>query len=388
MCPVIPGVSCRHWSQSGIKYLSIGPNHVHRIGSTLEQWGDRPFYWVSPSGDERLLCWMAGKAYSWFHGSRVSTLSQESQGDPFFEYLDELVEKDYPYDMVQIRYSIGGDNGPPDQALSEFVKSWNEKYVWPRMAISTTSHLMHAFEERYGPQLPEVRGDFTPYWEDGAGSSARETAMTRTASERLVQAEALWAMLAPDKYPDDEFYAAWRDALLYDEHTWGAHCSISQPDSPFTLSQWEIKQAFARNADRRSHDLLEQAFTRSAPPAAEGAEQKADAVDVWNTTSWVRSDLVTLVTETPLSGYVVKDLDGNVVPSMVTRRGQLAFVALNVPPFGARRYLLEPGQPVRQGTAKVEGNVISNQVDSGGSRSGHRRHFQFALRGDSDRPGR
>ena len=60
--------------QSGIKYLSIGPNHVHRIGGTLEQWGDRPFYWVSPSGQERLLCWMAGKAYSWFHAESCGHL--------------------------------------------------------------------------------------------------------------------------------------------------------------------------------------------------------------------------------------------------------------------------------------------------------------------------
>ena len=29
----------------------------------------------------------------------------------------------YPYDMVQIRYSIGGDNGPPDPDLPEFVKA-------------------------------------------------------------------------------------------------------------------------------------------------------------------------------------------------------------------------------------------------------------------------
>ncbi|MHB8863895.1 MAG: glycoside hydrolase family 38 N-terminal domain-containing protein, partial [Pirellulaceae bacterium] len=203
--------------QSGIKYLSIGPNHVHRIGGTLEQWGDRPFYWVSPSGEERLLCWMAGKAYSWFHSSRVGTLARDSKPDPFFAYLEELQQADYPYDMVQIRYSVGGDNGPPDQELSEFVKVWNERYVWPQMVISTTSQLMHAFEARYGDQLPEVRGDFTPYWEDGAASSARETALTRMASERLVQAEALWAMFAPDQYPADEFSAAWRQAILYNE---------------------------------------------------------------------------------------------------------------------------------------------------------------------------
>ncbi len=348
--------------QSGIKYLSIGPNHVHRIGSTLEQWGDRPFYWVSPSGDERLLCWMAGKAYSWFHGSRVGTLTVDSPAEPFFEYLDELTEKKYPYDMVQIRYSIGGDNGPPDQQLSEFVKAWNEKYEWPRMVISTTSSLMHAFEDRYGEQLPEARGDFTPYWEDGAASSAQETAMTRGASERLVQAEALWAMRAPKEYPVEEFYAAWRNALLYDEHTWGAHCSITQPDSPLTVDQWKIKQAFALDARRQSKQLLAQALPKNSASNTSADENKIDTLDVWNTNSWSRTDLVRLDTSRELAGYIVKDLSGNVVASTRTPRGQLAFLAKDVPPFAAKRYLLVPGQPDTAGGARAERTVLSTKT--------------------------
>ena len=237
--------------QSGIKYLSIGPNHVHRIGGTLEQWADRPFYWVSPSGQEKLLCWMAGKAYSWFHQSRVGTLTRNSPPEPFFEYLTELQQADYPYDMVQIRYSIGidgvgGDNGPPDQELSEFVKGLERT-----VRLATDGHLDHQPAHadlrtaRTATQVPEMRGDFTPYWEDGAASSARETGLTRMAAERLVQAEALWSILAPEKFPAAEFDAAWREVLLYNEHTWGAHCSITEPDSPFTQSQWKIKQQFA-----------------------------------------------------------------------------------------------------------------------------------------------
>ena len=341
--------------QSGIKYLSIGPNHVHRIGGTLEQWGDRPFYWVSPSGQERLLCWMAGKAYSWFHAGREGTLSRDSKPDPFFAYLHELQQANYPYDMVQIRYSVVGDNGPPDQELSEFVKAWNERYVWPQMVISTTSQLMQEFEQRYGDRLPEVRGDFTPYWEDGAASSARETALTRMASERLVQAEALWAILAPEQYPAHDFSAAWRDAILYNEHTWGAHCSITEPDNPFTLSQWKIKQQFALQAEERSQALLQRALDRGLP-----ADAAVTAVDVFNTTSWPRTDLVVFETKSPLVGHVVKDLDGNLVPSEVTRRGDLAFVAEQVPPLGARRFLLEPGSTPYQGKAKAEGNVLSH----------------------------
>ena len=67
-----------------------------------------------------------------------------------------------------------------------------------------------------------VRGDFTPYWENGACSSARETALNRTAAERLVQAEALEAMFGPRHIASDAFTKAWRNAILYDEHTWGA----------------------------------------------------------------------------------------------------------------------------------------------------------------------
>ena len=48
---------------------------------------------------------------------------------------------------------------------------------------------MAEFEQEYGAQIPEYRGDFTPYWEDGACSTARETAIAREASERLTQAQ-------------------------------------------------------------------------------------------------------------------------------------------------------------------------------------------------------
>ena len=347
-------------AHSGVKYFSIGPNHIHRIGYTLSEWGDRPFYWVSPSGQHRVLCWMAGKAYSWFHGGLLGDI----QGvDPraFFEYLNELSESGYPYDMVQLRYSIGGDNGPPDPNLPEFVKAWNAKYVHPKMMIATTSQMFHEFERRYGDRVPEVRGDFTPYWEDGAGSSAAETALARNASERLVQAEALWSMLNPKEYPADDFYAAWRSVLLYNEHTWGAHCSISQPESQFTLDQWKIKQAFALEAHIRSQKL-----TDAVLDASKTAGEEVTAFDVYNTSSWPRTDLVIVTADLPPAGVVVKDSEGRPVPSQPISsrhvKGTLAFLAKHVPPLGAKRFFLEPGDSRPTGSAKLDGNVVKNQA--------------------------
>ena len=37
-------------AQAGVKYFSIGPNNMARIGKTLTTWADKPFYWLGPDG--------------------------------------------------------------------------------------------------------------------------------------------------------------------------------------------------------------------------------------------------------------------------------------------------------------------------------------------------
>ena len=206
--------------------------------------------------------------------------------------------------------------------------------------IATTSEMFREFERRYGDKVPEARGDFTPYWEDGAGSSARETAMARNASDRLVYAETLFAMLNPRRYQAEDFYYAWRSVLLYNEHTWGANCSISKPDSDFTKAQWNIKAAFARDAMAWWPRLLAGALAgRGSPPG------KVSAIDVLNAASWPRTDLVALPPQYALVGGVVKDAAGQVMPSQRIAGKGLAFLASDVPPLGAKRFFFEPGQP-------------------------------------------
>ena len=85
----------------------------------------------------------------------------------------------------------------PTRRLPDVVKNWNATHAYPKLVIATTSELFREFEKRYGDKIPVVRGDFTPYWEDGAGSSARETALNRASAERLVQAETLCGHARP-----------------------------------------------------------------------------------------------------------------------------------------------------------------------------------------------
>ncbi len=48
-------------------------------------------------------------------------------------------------------------------------------------------------------KLPTFKGDFTPYWEDGAASTAAEFSINRYNGERLNQLEILWSITDPQE---------------------------------------------------------------------------------------------------------------------------------------------------------------------------------------------
>ncbi len=326
------------FAQSGVKYFSVGPNGGDRAGRINQAWANKAFWWTGPSGRDKLLVWVTGTSYG--------TIFQSPQS--LLDHLSNLDASGYPYDMVQVRHTWC-DNTGPDLTLADRVKQWNQTYAYPKVLIATTAEMFRAFEKRYGPKLPELSGDITPYWEDGAASSARETALNRAAAERLTQAETLFAMLNPKAYPAGVFYQAWRNILLYDEHTWGAGNSISEPDAPNVKSQWAIKQAFALEADRQSRELFASAL---AGRRADGRVIRA--VDVLNTTSWPRTDLVELPKELDLAGDVVTDSEGKPVASQRLSTGNLVFVAREVPGFGCRRYAFAPDKLHAEGSARAE----------------------------------
>ncbi|MDR1383471.1 MAG: hypothetical protein LBJ67_06450, partial [Planctomycetaceae bacterium] len=85
------------------------------------------------------------------------------------------------------------------------------------------------------------------YWEDGAASTSAATMTNRDAKRNLIETETAWAIKQPQEYFNRvaDFDAAWTDIIMYDEHTWGAHNSISAPDSDFVKRQDDYKQAFA-----------------------------------------------------------------------------------------------------------------------------------------------
>ena len=56
--------------------------------------------------------------------------------------------------------------------------------------------------------------------------------------------------------------------MFYDEHTWGAHNSISQPGRQFVERQWEIKESYATRANLDARNLLARGCNRLAQQIA------------------------------------------------------------------------------------------------------------------------
>jgi hypothetical protein len=333
-------------AQAGIRYFSVAPNYFDRIGDILVKWENRPFWWVSPSGQEKVLVWIPLKGYALSH--MISKLTPGWVTD----YMGQLNQMNYPYDISHIRWSGHGDNAVPDPAICEFVKEWNTKYTWPKFIISSTSEAFGAFEKKYGNQLPSVAGDWTPYWEDGAGSSALETGMNRNTADKLSQAEVLWAMQDPENYPSVKFEAAWEKVLLYSEHTWGAWCSITDPENKMTVEQWAIKKGYADEAARMTGEL-----TKAILPAATGS-----SFEVVNTNSWIRSEMIFLSKEQSMAGDKVVDEAGKALKTQRLANGDLAVLGAVIQPFSSSRFTVMAGKTTPEGSVVISGNKISNNL--------------------------
>jgi len=344
-------------SKSGVKYLSLGTNQGHRIGYTIREWGDKPFYWVSPSGKEKVLTWIHGQGYSLFHtGLGYENLNRDLAETKILEYIQQLHAEGYAYDIVPLRYNIGSDNGPPDRQLTRFVMDWNEKYITPKLVISTVSEAFAEFEAKYGSTLPEVSGDFTAFWEDGAISSARETATTQRSAERLVQAEALYSMIKPREYPVDEFRKCWTEVLLFNEHTWGSWNSISEPEAEFTRHQWEVKKNFSKRADSLSKGLLDKAFSEKIQ-----GDGIPGGIKVYNTCSWQRSGPIYMENFNIPDGYILLDENGKKYAWQKLSSGEIVFITEDIPPMGSKVYTLKHGK-VKPGTdLHASKNSIENE---------------------------
>jgi len=234
--------------------------------------------------------------------------------------------------------------------MSDIIREWNDIYESPKFRIGTSDEVFSELEKKYGTQIPSFKGDFTPYWEEGAASTAAELAVNRRNSDKLGQLEILWSVVQPLAFPFRTFYEAWRNVVLFSEHTWGASASYSDYQSEHTKKLWNEKRSYAMIADSLTRSLF-----------CPGLGLQNNFVHVFNSCAWPRTDVVKISGRDDLDSIVLEDENGVKVDLQRIADGEWIFIARDVPALSSKVYRLkkEERNP-EKGERRTENGTVSD----------------------------
>ena len=351
----------------GVKGFSNGANQTRAPilhYSDLNE--DSPYYWEGLNG-ERVFMWYA-RSYvqlkrlvgpGW--GRDVSSVEYLRSSVP--QFLVRYRRDNYTPDAVMI-YGAYVDNAAiPETGEADTITKWNNEFEYPKLVVATDAEYFNYVEKHFANKLPVYRGDCGAYWEDGAGSTAKATTLNRQTQQILPAAEtaaALASIFEPrNRYPAQDFWSAWRSVMFYDEHTWGAHNSISQPGRQFVESQWEIKESYATRANLDARNLLARANNRLAQVIA----VDGSSIIAFNWQNRARTGPVEI--ELGSGEQLVDFTDDQPVPMDVyfERDGwrKVRFVAADVPAMGYKAYAIRGlNASAHKPNEKLSGDTLEN----------------------------
>jgi alpha-mannosidase len=356
------------FSDVGIKAFSNGANQTRAPilhYSDLNE--DSPYYWEGMNG-ETILMWYS-RSYV-----QLKRLTGPGWGGPTssFDYLQRSVPQflvrymrdNYVPDAVMI-YGAYVDNAAiPRTAEAPVIEKWNHEFEYPKLVVATDADYFNYIDQNFADRLPVYRGDCGAYWEDGVGSTIHATILNRQTQQVLPAAETAASLASifdtRNRYPAEDFRAAWKNVMFYNEHTWGAHNSIAQPGRQFVERQWEIKESYATRANLDARTLLARGNNRLAQQiAVDGSSilafnwQNRARTAPLEVEIGVHEQLVDLASNKPMPMDVYAEQDG---------WRKVRFVASDVPPLGYKAYAIRGIEPAaHKQNEQLETDTIENQ---------------------------
>jgi hypothetical protein len=298
-----------------------------------------PFYWQGPDG-QKVLFWYAlhyHQLWTIFGLPPLMTAGEETL--PLF--LQTFGRPTYKASST-ILYGSQVENTDLYPGQAEIAEEWNKQYAFPHLVYSGFYQALNAVAEEFKGNIPTIRGDGGPYWEDGIASDAYYAAMERETEARGLSAEKLATIsslvnprIAVDKTSFDEM---WRNMVLMDEHTWTSAESFSDSESDEATVQLAVKDSRAV----RAHQLNDMLLRQSMAELADSIQTPANSLVVYNTLNWKRSGEISLDIR---NGFeIVDSITGEPIPSEVTHRGENTsrtnFWAEDIPALGYKTYRL------------------------------------------------
>lgn len=232
-----------------------------------------PFYWETPGG-QRLLVWsgehyMMGNdlglnpdgmlSYTVQDEHRIWGIAEDhwaAAETRIARYLEQLHKEDYPYDFVLLNVmGLLRDNAAPNGRVMSFIQEWNAKHGDQVEIEMTTLNRYFDLLRQQDVEIPVYKGDWPDWWSDGVASTAMHTQIFRGAQRTLSLVERLDRERG--RADSEDIREARQQLLMYAEHTWGYHSSISEPWHPMVQELAVRKEAYAAGASRLASRCLD-----------------------------------------------------------------------------------------------------------------------------------
>lgn len=221
---------------SGIDFYLTGIN-VHFGGIPLP----RPAAFRWEQSDGRKLTSYLGEHYSLFSQFLFThEHSTQRMHEGAVDYANWLESQGYGRDFAFLTATNPPlyDNNSPDAELPDLIRKYNDERHEFRIRLVTAQDLRSRILAEGIDNLPSHRGDWTDYWNFGCASTPRETRVSRLGKQILEKSDVV-DCFTMDQNPHRRSVRnrCYESALIYDEHTWGASQSVTEPDCPETYSQ-------------------------------------------------------------------------------------------------------------------------------------------------------
>ncbi|MCX6281957.1 MAG: hypothetical protein NTU51_08335 [Bacteroidetes bacterium] len=364
----VPWCLVDYLSGAGVGYLNMGQN-TDRARKPF----NRPttFLWESPSGKRIIV--NRPEHYMW--GNNMGIISgTEALGRNLLPHLSEITGKGYPFNEYAIQFSgYFTDNSPPSTTACKIVKEWNEMYVWPELRLATISEFLDLVKEKHASELPVIHGAWPDWWIDGFGSAALTTAYTRMAHADFIANDGLMSVSKimganRNRHVEELHQQIFEDLAFYDEHTFGAAESISDPMCENSVVQLGEKLSYTWEAVKKNRILREEVMgcLQDHLPSYPGEA----SVSVVNTMSWTRSGDVNLYIDHQLlpgdKQFRILDPENQEVKAQSwSERSEGSYWTLHVdkvPPMGYNSYRIEvTSEPLRHPVRKKFNGSLENQ---------------------------
>jgi alpha-mannosidase len=351
---------------AGIPELLAGSNNGR--GAPLLQGHldhNSPYWWEGPDGG-RVLMWYSHHYHQmWTTFGLPPRMRAAEETLPLF--FQNYGGSNYKSNST-IMYGTQVENSDlyPEQAT--FAGEWNSRYAYPHLEYAGFHQALTSIAADFKNDIPVVRGDGGPYWEDGIAADAFYGAMERGTEARAPSAEKLATIatlvnprIAVDKTSFDEL---WKKMLLMDEHTWLSSDSYTDSQNDQATVQLRVKDAYATEASGLADWLLRNNMAN----LADSIDIPAHSLVVFNALNWARSGVVSV--DIRKGQEIVDATTGQTLLMSVTDHGEhtwrATFRAEAVPPVGYKTYLLRDASaapPAPSPAAVLENDAYRIELD-------------------------